>query len=97
MISAFIHREQSHMEQPSTMLVGLAAEAIREETASHACTMVATPTKHAKPPQQLVTGITLGIRSPHDSFCAESHTLREPTGSDDRTLRDTISAILIGV
>ena len=79
------------------MHVGHAAEAIHEETASHACTMVATPTKHAKPLQQLVTGITMGIRSPHDSFCADSHTLREPLGSDDRTLRDTISAILIGV
>ena len=70
MISAFVHRDQYHIEQPSTMLVGKAAQVTRDETATHACTMVATPTKHAKPPQQLVTGITLGIRSPHDSFCA---------------------------
>ena len=87
-IFAFIHREQSHMEQPSTMTVKLAAEAIHEETASHACTMVATLTKQAKPPQPLVT---------HDYFCADFHTPREPMGSDDRTLRDTIRAILMGV
>ena len=93
MISAFIHRDQSHIEQPSIIIVGQAAEVIRDETATHACTMVATPTKHAKPLQQLATVIP----SIHDSLCAVSHTLREPMGSDDRTLRDTIPAILIGV
>ena len=91
-IFAFVHREQLHIEQPChTIRVGQAVEVIREETACHACTMVATPTKHAKPLQRLATVIP----SIQHSLFAESHTLREPIGSDDRTLRDTIRAILM--